>query len=812
MFNIFLVKMFIKKINRGLMKNFILVGNANTGKTTLLNNLTNSHEHTGNWHGVTVEEKQKQFNVLNQSFNIVDLPGIYSLTAFSLEEQVSINYIFNNKNSIILNTCDINNLQRNLYLTLELLSLNCQVVLLINSMGNKNLPNFSNLEKELNIKIYCFDFDNKNHVRSFKFNLATYLKNKKNIKQKTFYNSFIKKIYSKEFFNLIDYFSLKYKIDYFSIIKIFEQDEFFIKKNNLKKILENIKKEIHLDKNLNNNIIKNNSFKFDKNNKYNFDFYLDKIIEEKYNYIQTLYFNILKFQNFKENNLYLSKNKKNNKNINKKNNLNNLKLSNKHKTTSTAYGEEFLDKIFLNKIFAIPIFFTLMLFIFYLTFFSLGAILSDILNYLIKDLFGCWFVKFFSSFCQIEWINGLIQFAIIDGVGSLICFLPQIVLLFLFLAILEDSGYFSRIAFCFDDIFKKIGLSGKSIYTLLMGFGCSASAVLTARNMDSKNAKIKTAILTPYMSCSAKLPIYAVLGGAFFGAGNIFIIFLLYLLGVLTALFISVVLEKFGLKTTQTAFILEFPPYRLSKPKRILQLVWLNMKSFLVKITTIFISMNIIVWCLSSFSFNFSYVPLSNEKSMIQVLGEFLAPIFAPLGFNNWGAVSALLAGIVAKEIVVSSIAIFNGISVATGSSAQQQIKTNNNFENIENNSNNSIITTNNQISQSLNNPQSAVYFTSSSSLSYMTFCLLYCPCIATMSVLSKEIGIKWTMIAIVIQLTVAYFISFLVFNLYNCYESFGLLTTILLISFVFLILTSFIYVISFCRKKNKCKHCGLCR
>ena len=812
MFNIFLVKMFIRKINRGLMKNFILVGNANTGKTTLLNNLTNSHEHTGNWHGVTVEEKQKQFNIFNQSFSIVDLPGIYSLTAFSLEEQVSINYIFNNKNSIILNTCDINNLQRNLYLTLELLSLNCQVVLLINSMGNKNLPNFSNLEKELNIKIYCFDFDNKNHVRCFKSNLATYLKNKKNIKQKTFYNSFIKKIYSKEFFNLIDYFSLKYKIDYFSIIKIFEQDEFFIKKNNLKKILENVKKEIYLDKNLNNNIIKNNSFKFDKNNKYNFDFYLDKIIEEKYNYIQTLYFNILKFQNFKESNLYLSKNKKNNKNINKKNNLNNLKLSNKHKTTSTAYGEEFLDKIFLNKYFAIPIFFALMLFIFYLTFFSLGAILSDILNYLIKDLFGCWFVNFFSSFCQIEWINGLIQFAIIDGVGSLICFLPQIVLLFLFLAILEDSGYFSRIAFCFDDIFKKIGLSGKSVYTLLMGFGCSASAVLTARNMDSKNAKIKTAILTPYMSCSAKLPIYAVLGGAFFGAGNIFIIFLLYLLGVITALFISVVLEKFGLKTTQTAFILEFPPYRLSKPKRILQLVWLNMKSFLIKITTIFVSMNIIVWCLSSFSFTFSYVPLSNEKSMIQVLGEFLAPIFAPLGFNNWGAVSALLAGIVAKEIVVSSIAIFNGISVATGSSAQQQIKTNNNFENIENNSNNSIITTNNQISQSLNNPQSAVYFTSSSSLSYMTFCLLYCPCIATMSVLSKEIGIKWTMIAIVIQLTVAYFISFLVFNLYNCYESFGLLTTILVILVVFLILISFICVVSFLRQKNKCKYCGLCR
>lgn len=319
-----------------------------------------------------------------------------------------------------------------------------------------------------------------------------------------------------------------------------------------------------------------------------------------------------------------------------------------------------------------------------------------------------------------------------------------------------------------------------------MGFGCSASAVLTARNMDNHNAKVKTAILTPYMSCSAKLPIYAVLGGAFFGAGNILIIFLLYLLGVFVALLVSVILDKFGLRASKSVFILEFPPYRIPKVSRILNLIWLNMKIFLIKVTTIFISVNVIVWCLSSFSFNFSYVLISGEKSMLQVLGEVLAPLFLPLGFNNWGAVSALLAGFVAKEIVVSSIAIFNGININANDM-------------------------NNQVSQSILNPTSAVHFTSASAISYMSFCLLYCPCLATFAILRKEIGLKWTFISTTIQLMVAYIIAFIVFNLYKLAEFIGIINTICLVLFAFLILISIINVFAYLLNKNKCKKCGYC-
>ncbi|MDD2445713.1 MAG: ferrous iron transport protein B [Clostridia bacterium] len=692
-------------------KNIMLVGNANTGKTTLLNKLTRSEEHTGNWHGVTVEEKVKFYTHNKKKYSVVDLPGIYSLTALSLEEQVAIDYIFSHKDNLILNTCDANNLHRNLYLTLELLQYGANVILLINTMGDNFNIDIKKIKKELGIEVELLNFDNKNEVLKLKDKIE---KRKKDNTQ----SDIFKKVYSKETYNCIKEVSLKLKLNMFETIKLIEKDDFFAKKTQI-------------------------SDETIKNIKIN----LTSLAEQKFEYIKS-------FCNYNQ--------------------------------KKKAYGEEFLDKIILNKFLAIPIFFAIMLLIFYLTFFSIGAFFSNILSIIILDYLGNFIIGLFQSFCSVEWINGLIEHGLIGGVGTIATFLPQIVFLFLFLAILEDSGYFSRIAFCFEDLLNKVGLSGKSVYTLLMGFGCSASAVLTARNLDNHNAKVKTAILTPYMSCSAKLPIYAVLGGAFFGAGNILIIFLLYLLGVFVSLFVSIVLDKFGLKANKSVFILEFPPYRIPKGSRILKLIWFNMKIFLIKVTTIFISVNVIVWCLSSFSFDFSYVLISGEKSMLQILGETLAPLFIPLGFNNWGAVSALLAGFVAKEIVVSSIAIFNGINI---------------------NSNDM----NNQVSQSVLNPDSAVYFTSASAISYMSFCLLYCPCLATIAILKKEIGIKWTLISALIQLVIAYIIAFMVFNLYCLVEVMGIVNAIFLILFVFLILISIINVWSYLMNKNKCKKCGYC-
>jgi len=288
------------------------------------------------------------------------------------------------------------------------------------------------------------------------------------------------------------------------------------------------------------------------------------------------------------------------------------------------------------------------------------------------------------------------------------------------------------------------------------------------------------------MSCSAKLPIYAVLGGAFFGAGNVFIIFLLYLLGVFISLFVSIMLEKFGLPAQKSLFILEFPPYRMPNGIRLCKIIWQNMKLFLIRVTTVFISVNIIIWCLSNFSVNFLYIVESGEKSVLQILGEILMPLFLPLGFNNWGAVSALIAGFVAKELVVSSIAIFNGISVPTSDMSHQ-------------------------VSNSVLNSESAVHFTSASAISYMSFCLLYCPCLATIAVLKKEIGLKWTVIATIIQFIIAYFTAFIVFNLYNMAEIVGIFNLICVMITIFVILISIISFWSHLKDKRKCKKCGLC-
>ena len=702
------------------MKNVLLVGNPNTGKTTLLNTLTKSEEHTGNWHGVTVEEKQKFFEVQGQKIGVVDLPGIYSLNALSYEEEVATNYIFSHPDEIVLNTLDINTIEKNLFLTLDLLTLGRDVVLAVNTMGEKNIEiDFSNIEKQLGVKVFVLDFENKNEVRQLKNFLNSFKKQDKK-------NDLNKKIFSKKTYEEIDFLAKKFNANFFEIIKIIEKNNYFIKKTDF------FNKKIE-----NNNI-------FFENNK---NLSIEKIAEEKYFFIE---------------NLVSCKRKK------------------------RAYGDEALDKFFLNKWLAIPLFFLILIGVFYLTFFSVGAFLSDTLSGFVQGWLGGVALDFVRSFCSVPWVLGLIEDGLFAGVGSLVAFLPQVVLLFLFLAVLENTGYFSRVAFVFDDLFSSLGLSGKSVYTLLMGFGCSASAVVTARTLDSENARIKTTLMTPYMSCSAKLPVYAVLGGAFFGASNVFVVFLLYIIGVFVALFVGVMLDFFGLKNKESAFILEFPPYRFPDFKKVCKIAWLNLKLFVVKITTIFISMSVIVWCLGSFDFAFNYVAQSGGKSILQVLGEWMAPIFAPLGFGNWGAVSALIAGLVAKEVIVSSIAIFNGINSFGDASGQK-------------------------LSESLMSSQSAVWFTPASALSFMSYALVYSPCLATMAIMKKEIGWKWTLIGIAIQLVVAYIVAFIVFNIFNLMEVVGVFNVVMIVFASLLVLFSVFRLLSYLKSKNKCKYCGYC-
>ncbi len=684
------------------MPKFLLVGNANTGKTTLFNSLSKSNEHTGNWHGVTNEEKVAKYKFEKQIYEVVDLPGIYSMTPLSFEEKVATDYIYSHLDCPVINICDLNNIQRNLFLTLELIELGMKVFLVINQMDKKpfNKVDIKLLEQELGCPVFLLNAGNKKQVEKLKSDLSR-LNDFKFAKTKNYIGDI------KDDFN--------YKVQNEKInrnylaIKFYENDEYLIEKF--------LRKDIKIPD------------------------MSESFAKKRYSFISSL---------------------KSINHIDKK-----------------VYGHSALDKILLNKFLALPIFICILLAVFYLTFFSLGAYISDFFQYLIQDLFGGWFIPFISSFIKTQWIIDLFDVAIIGGIGSILSFLPQVTLLFFFLALLEDSGYLSRVAFMFEDIFSKVGLSGKGVYTLLMGFGCSASAILTSRNMEDKNAKIKTALMTPFMSCSAKLPIYAVLGGAFFGAGNIIIVFGLYLLGVVLGLTLCYILEKTNFKSKQQTFILEFAHLRFVKPKRILAIIYDNLKQFLIRIGSLLVCVNVIIWLLSSFSFRFSYVQFTGEKSMLQVLGELLCFIFKPLGFGNWGATSALIAGLVAKEVVVSSIAIFNGVSGGD-----------------------------NQISKSLISPSSVVFFTPASALAYMTFCLLYTPCVATLGVLKKEIGAKLMWFSVVLQLLIAYSTAFIVFQICSLIEKVGIFQTVLIVCAVLFVLFCVFYVVS----KRKCSSCRFCK
>lgn len=676
------------------MKEILLVGNPNSGKTTLFNSLTRSNEHIGNWHGVTVENKEKSFSIDGEKYVLVDTPGIYSLCPLSFEEEVAVKTIFEKSDRKILNICDKNNLQRNLYLTLCLIEKGCDVVLAINEIDKKTIFNVDckKLSKMLGIDVVLINAEKQIGLDKLKKSLQ-----KKTTAPKPKYLSALHG-------NFVGY----------DLVKAYERDEKYFKNADFSSI-------------------ENDS--------------IQVISELRYDFIDQI-------------------------------------LTTCAKRTSDVYGKSKFDKILLNKWLAFPVFLAIMSLIFYLTFFSLGSFLSDALQNLLslvtKPILSFLKAKFASS-----WIYDLFDVAIFGGVATVLSFLPQVVLLFFFLSILEDSGYMSRIAFIFEDILGKIGLSGKSVYTLLMGFGCSTSAIMTCRNMDDKNAKTKTAILCPYMSCSAKIPIYTVIGGAFFGAKNLWCIIGLYFLGVVVALCISKILDTFVLKSKSQSFILEFPPYRVSSFKRIAKLLWKNIKTFLIKVGTVMISMNIIVWVLSSFSFKFEYVANAEGVSMLENIGRFLAPIFKPLGFGNWAIVASLLAGLVAKEVVVSSIAMFNGIDASATK----------------------------LISSSLLLESSVIFFaTKASVISFLTFCLLYTPCIASVSMLLQEIGKKWTILSIIIQLLTAYLVTFVIYNVSFAFEIFGFFRVLFVLLAIVFVVAAVLILFKKFKNRTICAHCESCQ
>ena len=708
------------------MKNEIaLIGNPNVGKTTLFNTLTKSFEHTGNWHGVTVEQKEKIFEYEGQSYNIVDVPGLYSLTSFSFEEQVSINYLLTN-DSYIINICDANVLGRNLYLTLQLLEMGKNPILVINfdkEIKKKGIVfDYEKLSRLLNLDIIINDKLIKSKLTH---KIKTTLKNAK-LRLEYIKNLPIDEILSILTQKQVSLFNVNKE---FIALKLLEKDEKIRSGLNLSDVQE---KKL--------NAILNRA-----------DF-MTRLAQLRYEYIDSIISSCL--------------------------------ISYKEQT----YGKFKIDNLILNKFLALPLFFLILFLIFYITFSSVGAYLSEGLNYLIDNFIGVPITNLLTKINAPNWIIGLFSNGIIASVGGLLSFLPQIVLLFLFLSLLEESGYMSRLAFLFEDLFYKFGLSGKSIFTILMSFGCTTSAVLTSRNIEDKNTKIKTAMISPYMSCSAKLPIYAVIGGAFFGKGNIFIIVLMYILGVFVGLIVSNLLSKTGLKSSERSFILEFPPYRRPSFQQIGIVILQNCKSFVIKVSTILLSFSIIVWILQNFTFNFTYLPnTSSGVSMLQTIGEYLSIIFRPIGLDNWGIVVSLIVGVMAKEMVVGTMAIINKIPNST------------NFES--------------DLGLSFITSGFVISFTPQTAIIMIVFSLLYMPCISTIAVLKKEIGIKYTCLACFLQFSIAYIICFVLYQILT-----GSILSKIVLSLSVIVLITLLFIISkkIAKKKGACgfnckdckKHC----
>ncbi|MGN1208504.1 MAG: ferrous iron transport protein B [Christensenellales bacterium] len=695
----------------------ILCGNPNVGKTTFLNSLTGANEHVGNWHGVTVDFLEKKYVLGGEENTIVDLPGFYSLCAYSFEEQIAIDYVYSSDDYII-NLVDANNLSRNLYLTLNLLELGKNIKVCLNFANELKKTNTEidtkKLAKMLGTGAVLFDAQNKKQTQ--------------NLLDKNFKNNFdcpyfkelplkqVSQIIGENFKNLS-----KFNKD-FVCVKVLEQDPFILEKLNLNKTQTKQLKQFDLK---------------------------DRIVELRFEFIDQI-----------------------------------IKAC-QTKKSDKIYGYSKLDKIVLNRFFALPIFAVIMFLIFYLTFSLIGPIISDALSIFIEKFINAPILTLLSKVTSSKFILSFFENGVLTVLSTIASFLPQIVLLFLSLSILEDTGYISRLAFTFEDIFSKVGLNGKSVFTLLMGFGCSTTASLTSRTMEDKNSKIKATILCGYTSCTAKIPLYSVILGAFF-KNNILIIFFLYLLGVLVALIVSMVLERTLLKSKESNFIMEMPAYRFPNFKRIVKLICFNVLDFLKRVTGVLFAFSIIIWLLQNVNIHLKFIENPSEDvSILSLIGNFLAPIFAPLGFAEGGCVSALICGIVAKEVIVSTMAIINSVDINLG---------------VQN------------LSQSFLNESNPIHFTPISAFSYLIFSLLYLPCIATISVYFKELGKKWTVLALAIQFAVAYLVTFVFYRMLTIFRGLNFVSILLSLSIFALIAVAFFFLLKLIKKpKVCCLFCSKC-
>ncbi len=653
-----------------------LAGNPNIGKTTLFNELTGSRYTVGNWAGVTVEKKEALFTYKNTEINLVDLPGTYSLSAFSLDESIARNYIVTENPDVILNLVDASNLERNLYLTLQLLELGKPVVLALNMMdmaAEKGLHiDIVGLSARLGIPIIPIVASKKTGINDLLDHLVPPVYSHLVPTYQLTYSGFIESRIT-HITQLLKNTSLNASARWIAL-KILEGDAGI-----LALLPTDIQTKII---NYTQNVIS--------------EHIKPSITDKKYEYISDII----------------------------------SKITTRSSSLTPSLTSK-IDQVVTHKWLGIPLFAAIMFIIFYFTFNLVGNPLAGIL-----ELVFAYVTQSCSSLLTTlgvaPGLKALIVDGILSGVFGVLTFLPNIACLFIALTILEDTGYMARVAFIMDELMKKIGLNGKAIIPMLLGFGCNVPAIMGTRTIENEEDRFTSILINPFFSCSARLPIFTLFASAFFPGNEAVIIFSLYFLGILVAILMAYIFKNTLFKSDGMPFIMELPSYHMPSFRHIASQVWEKVQGFLVKAGTIIFAASVILWFMLNFNFS---GPTAMTDSFGAVIGRVIAPIFAPLGFGNWQAALSLIAGIVGKEIVVSNMAIVYGLGGGDYLTSFHSTLTNT--------------------------------FTPLSAYSFLVFTLLYVPCIGTLGAVKRETNsYKWVAFSAIYQVVIAWLVCFMIINI----------------------------------------------
>lgn len=653
---------------------FGLLGNQNCGKTTLFNQVTGSNQHVGNFPGVTVDRKSGMLRE-NENTEITDLPGIYSLSPYSNEEIVTREFVLNERPKGIINIVDATNIERNLYLTMQLMELDIPMVLALNMMdemtGNGGTVYINKMESLLGIPVVPISAAKNEGVDELVAHAIHVAKFQESPGRQDFCEDGPVHRCIHGVIHLIEDHAKRAGIPVrFAATKLIEGDEIILDMLNLseneKEMLEHIIVQLEEEEGLDAQA---------------------QIARMRYDFIEKLVRETVK----------------------------------KPQESREHLRSEKIDKILTGKYTAIPSFVLIMSAVFVLTFNVIGAFFQGILENAI-ELFIESFDKLLAGLSVNDTIRSLVVDGVLTGVGNILSFLPIIVILFFFLSLLEDTGYMARVAFVMDKLLRKIGLSGRSIVPLLIGFGCSVPGVMASRTLPSERDRKMTILLTPFMSCSAKLPIYAFFTAAFFKDNGGLVMILLYFIGIAVGILVALILKSVYFKGEAVPFVMELPNYRLPGMKNVVMLLWDKAKDFLQRAFTVIFLASIVIWFLQRFNFTLNMVTDSKDSILAEIAG-IIAPVFSPMGYGDWRVCTALVTGFIAKESVVSTLFVLYGTKEAVLGAMSM-----------------------------------------ASAFSLLVFCLLYTPCVATIAVVKRELGAKWASVVVLGQCIIAWIVAYVAY------------------------------------------------